>query len=306
MHGGWIRGGRMSRKLFLHHLDERPRRTLVEGNEAAINCEGNSTPERRLVLILRVYVDDSGINQPPMSVLAGWIGPAERWAAFSDEWHQALQMKPRLKYFKMSEAMSLSGEFSGWSTESRDHRLKYLANLIAEYQLIGVGTAIPHDLYQEIFVGRATKIFDVPYYLMFYALMAGIVTEFHRKQIIFERIDFVFDQQPGQMDRLSNGWAKFKEVAPAPVRTLLGDPPIFRSDETTLPIQAADMYAWYVRVWNAAEYHGQPAPPAPWAPAGGILNTVTWVWDRQQLQGAFDAVINANRLGVPVEIWTKN
>jgi hypothetical protein len=238
-----------------------------------------------------------------MSVLAGWIGPAQRWAEFSNAWMQALEMKPRLKYFKMSEAMSFSGEFSGWSAESRDHRLKYLANLIQEYQLIGVGTAIPHDLYQDIFVGRTSKVFDVPYFLMFHALMAGIVTEFHNKQIDFERVDFVFDQQPGQMGGLGDEWIKFKNAAPKAIKSLLGDPPVFRSDETTLPLQAADMYAWFVRIWTAAEHRGETAPPAPWSPAGGTMNTVTWIWNRQQLQGAFNAVTNAKRLNVPVEIW---
>lgn len=53
---------------------------------------------RRLLLMLRAYIDDSNMNMPPVSVLGGWIGPAKDWAHFSDCWADALWMKPRVAY----------------------------------------------------------------------------------------------------------------------------------------------------------------------------------------------------------------
>lgn len=257
--------------------------------------------QRRKLMILRAYIDDSDLNQAPVSVLAGWIGPAATWAAFADAWKEALEMKPFLQYFKMNEAMSLSGQFFGWTEESRDFRLRYLINLIQEYKLIGVGTVVPHAEYREVFFGRTDKSFDMPYHLMFHSLMSGIVTEFSKYGL--QQVDFVFDEQPGQMERMAVEWSKFKNAAPPQFKSLLGDPPAFRNDETTLPLQAADMYAWYVRAINKSAINGEPEPPAPWAPAGGTLNTVMWPWKRAGLERAYAALTEANRRGVPVEIW---
>lgn len=210
-------------------------------------------------------------------------------------------MKPFLEYFKMKEAMSLSGQFYGWTEESRDFRLRYLINLVQEYKLIGVGTVMPHADYQDVFLGRTNKIFDVPYHLMFHSLMSGIVTEFAKHGL--QQVDFVFDEQPGQMKSVQAEWSKFKNAAPPHFKVMLGDSPTFRNDETTVPLQAADMYAWHLRALYKAAITGEPEPRAPWAPAGGTLNTVTWPWQRAGLERAYAALTEANRRGVPVEIW---
>src|SRR4051812_20457247 len=102
-------------------------------------------------MILRAYLGDSDINQEPVSVLGGWIAPAESWAAFAEAWQQALEMRPRLKYFKMTECMGLAGEFSGWSKESRDLRLRYLIKLIEEHNLLGVSGMIRTADYRRVF-----------------------------------------------------------------------------------------------------------------------------------------------------------
>ena len=268
--------------------------------------DGFPTPirQQRLLMILRAFIDDSGTNQPPLCVLAGWIGPAHVWADFSDAWKEALDMKPRLNAFKMSEAMSFQGEFNGWSEESRTLRLRYLANLIKEHGLIAVGTTVPLEMYQRIFTGKTTdKAFDQPYFLMFHSLMAGIVQAFSNVRQDLERIDFIFDDQPGQMERMPVEWAKFKRVGPPSLTKYLGDPPIFRSDHATVALQAADMWAWYVRVWRSAELAGEHPPDAPWAPAGGVMDTVTWHFSEENLRGSFAALTEASRRGVPLEIW---
>jgi hypothetical protein len=56
--------------------------------------------------MLKAYFDDSHMNQPPVSVLAGWMLPATKWAEFSNEWKAGLDMKPAIGYFKWSEYRS--------------------------------------------------------------------------------------------------------------------------------------------------------------------------------------------------------
>jgi hypothetical protein len=145
------------------------------------------------------YIDDSGIGQAPISVLAGWIASASVWARFSDEWKEALEMKPRLDYFKLSEAMSFSGQFSGRGEESRNERMRLLVRILADHRPLGVVSAVPHDLYQQVFGKNPDKAIAHPYFVSFYGLIA-LVSEDLAAKGLKEKIDFVFDAQPDQMD----------------------------------------------------------------------------------------------------------
>jgi hypothetical protein len=98
--------------------------------------------ERRLLLMLQAYMDESYSYGPDVYAVAGFVSTAERWAAFSNEWQQLLAMTPRIRRFKMSEAMSLHGEFDGWRAEARDEKLQLLMGAIGEHTILGVGGAL--------------------------------------------------------------------------------------------------------------------------------------------------------------------
>ena len=58
--------------------------------------------ERRVLVIWRAYIDDSGHRaHAPVLVLGGWIAPISNWAEFVPCWKQMLDIKPHLDYFKM-------------------------------------------------------------------------------------------------------------------------------------------------------------------------------------------------------------
>jgi hypothetical protein len=113
---------------------------------------------------MKMYVDDSFMGKAPVSVLAGWIAPSSTWDRFSGEWQEALEMRPRLAYFKFSEAMSFSGEFAGWSEQSRNERLSLLVRILADHRPLGVSSAVPHDLYQRIFGKNPDNAVVHPYF----------------------------------------------------------------------------------------------------------------------------------------------
>jgi hypothetical protein len=140
--------------------------------------------------------------------------------------------------------------------------------------------------------------------------MAGLVTSFSDIQDALttkaqaERVDFVFDAQPDQMAKVLGAWSHFKEVAPEQVKPFLVNPPIFRNDMTTLPLQAADLHAWQLRSKLIAEIKGDEFV-SPWGNAGDSINTATWLWSRQNLEVTRAALDEASRLGRSVEIWPK-
>ncbi len=88
--------------------------------------------------MMEAYADDSGTGDPPVFLLAGFVGRAERWAEFSERWIEALRGRPRLKYFKMKEAAALEGQFKGWSESDRDKRLATLVDIIKDYGFLAV------------------------------------------------------------------------------------------------------------------------------------------------------------------------
>src|SRR5262249_26574227 len=110
-----------------------------------------SIHRNRLILMLKAYIDDSPMNQPPLYSLGGWVASVEKWTPFSDAWRDILWMSPRIQYFKLDEAVNFNGEFQGMSEESRNEKLRLLVALIEEFDLLGVVSLIPHNIFYPLF-----------------------------------------------------------------------------------------------------------------------------------------------------------
>jgi hypothetical protein len=69
--------------------------------------------KRKLVILSPQAVIDDSVDQPNRTflVLGGFVSSANNWAALSDDWREALNLEPKLDYFKMSEANVLGGQF---------------------------------------------------------------------------------------------------------------------------------------------------------------------------------------------------
>jgi hypothetical protein len=63
-----------------------------------------------------------------------------------------------------------------------------------------------------------------------------------------EPVDFIFDRHANVSD-VKEGWRYMKLSATPDVRRLMGNEPVERDDVDTMPLQAADLYAWWVRHW---------------------------------------------------------
>lgn len=238
----------------------------------------------RWLLMLTAFIDDSNMNQGHVSVLAGWLAPAKVWAKFSDCWKQVLDMKPRVAYFKWAEMRGGYGEFAGISDQSRAEKLNLLVNVIAEHKPFGFTSAMPNKLYREVFGDLSDPAIRSPYFLSFYGIIAQLV-EYRAKIGGEERVDFVFDTQPGQMSRVLASWEAFLAIAPPSAHKLLGDPPIFRDDKLTVPLQAADLIAGFKREQYDDTFFGRQSPPAPWGERASHIQALERYWDREMMMG---------------------
>src|SRR6202030_1069730 len=165
---------------------------------------------------------------------------------------------------KMNEAASFTGEFAHWSAERRDERIALFFSLIEKYAAVAITSAVPLEIYQNIFSGKRWKHFRHPYYILFFGIVHSISHYFANKGHL-EAIDFIFDAQPEQAKLIMPSWEVLRTNGDEKLRHLVTNPPIFRDDRTTLPLQAADLHMWWARriLSDAWMFKPEIIPPFP-------------------------------------------
>ena len=215
-----------------------------------------------MILFPQAAIDDSGSEpQSPTFILAGFAAPFGAWLSFSQSWQTVLDKPPKLDYFKMSEAASMSGQFHarrGWTERKRDARVLEFAQVARAFVTLRIHASMSNKLFRKYVTSLAAperKLgMDSPYVMMFMQIILATATACDRLDIQ-GACDFVFDEQGAFGREALDWWINFRKLlddAPphslrARVASLVCDRPIFRDEKQFLPLQAADLYAWHVR-----------------------------------------------------------
>lgn len=176
--------------------------------------------------MIQTFVDDN--TEPPVFLLAGFVARAEHFVELTRKWKAALAKPPKLAYFKMKEAHARRGQFWGWSVLDRDARLADLVSIIKEHVLARVSAVVRQDEYHAVLRDRIAKPLDSPYWLMYHSIMA-LVFEWDIESGLAEKVDFIFDEQLHQSDRVQAHFGAFYDLAPERIKALFGKRP--RSSE---------------------------------------------------------------------------
>jgi hypothetical protein len=220
----------------------------------------------RLLGMWQAYIDDSGNRtHSPVMVLAGFVGTVATWGKFSCDWQKMLDARMAIKYFKMNEAAKFSGEFSEWGEENRSDRVTMAWDVIQNHMNCQLSVVVPLEPYYRILGACKEEIPSPnPYYFAMSRLATGIAH--HQKQFgIDGPIDLLFDDQAMEKSKIWNSWDRLKERAAPQVRELMGSPPQFLDDVEFLPLQAADLLAWWVRGLATKSVQNTPLKMAvPW------------------------------------------
>jgi hypothetical protein len=196
------------------------------------------------------YFDDSGSDTGSRYyVLAGFLATVEEWKSVSTRWAEILDQEG-LRYFKMSEAMAMDGQFRrGWNAPLRNKVIFELVDVVAAINPWRIECFVNRDLFNTFVSGiLQSNIFNDPYFMLFYQIVLSISANAQR--IGWNRdCDFIFDEQGkiGDLAKARWEWVKQNVDAGMGTREYLGSPPIFRNDISFRPLQAADMFAWLVR-----------------------------------------------------------
>ena len=184
-------------------------------------------------------------------VLGGYVASAEKWAEFSKEWEEMLPngvLDKHGYYFKMSEMAA---------RPERLERVPSFYRIIEKYVVMALSCRInavefKHALDRiyvpdmEIDWGHMTK----PYVVAFRMLMEAFHDYWSKLGRIpaAEKVEFYFDER-SEKKIIRKHWDAYMSERPEDIRRHYGNEPRFEDDRDFLPLQAADLWAWWVRKW---------------------------------------------------------
>lgn len=208
-----------------------------------------------LLLPIQAWIDDSGgKGQSPVVVFAGWIGKAEDWANFSDDWVQCLASRPKINYLKMREAASKTGQFEGMLPEFRNKKLRDLAKVITKYDFSAYWYISDMEAFSDTLAKFYRRPFSDYYFWAYMQTMMGIgygvSSEGHDEkiEIIFDEHDIFSPDAKRWYPRIRRSLRQSAEqnAIARKIFQVMPIKPRFRDDIKFVPLQAADMLAWSI------------------------------------------------------------
>ena len=130
--------------------------------------------------------------------------------------------------------------------EETMERVVHHYRLIEKYALKAFCIAVPRAaLIKAVRDYGMPKKLENPYYLAWRTIISELLS-WQREENNFEPIDFIFDLQ-SESTLIVTAWEGFQANMPEPFQKMAQNMPIFRRDEDFLPLQAADLLAFWMR-----------------------------------------------------------
>ena len=231
----------MSAALALMH---RPVSYVGKALRLAFPAKVAASP--RLVMNILGYFDESGTHMDsPAFALAGFLGTADNWGAFTFEWQKALD-DLGIELFHMASFESRKPPFTeanGWTDEIRRERLTRLLAIIQTFTLGSVGVVLPMKDYNAAFPdGPAKERSGGPYGIAAEAIFTD-TGDLVRPLLDDPWVSYTFEigaVGAGQVQKAFQDNLEDENVK-RPMR--LGSL-TFQSKRDFLPLQAADILAY--------------------------------------------------------------
>jgi hypothetical protein len=160
--------------------------------------------------------------------------------------------------------------------------MKRFASIIHKHVRFGIVAVVAWDTLRKLQNEFAPIDKDMPYLLLYHNLMAR-VTCWILENKLDSKIDFVFDEQ-GRLGKIAPAtfMAMPPDIAPE-FQQLIGGPPIHRSDEEVLPLQAAHTIAWLARRYAHENNLTDLSQLSEWKPTQPYLKKLgkvdmLWSW----------------------------
>jgi hypothetical protein len=216
----------------------------------------------RRIMVFDGYVDDSGSDTTGINfVLGGVVMPSGWWKNWEEEWSGALNAHPKSEYFKASEVWERDTRkgtpFCLLTDEERRSKVDALAEILIHYRPKLLSIHMSWNTFNRFGKHYAlTADKSNPYFWLYYGIITLGIRQVHGEASPTP-IDWIFDNQNAIGDRAKEYYAIFKSMCTPEVLASLGREPEFADEKTVLPLQAADMLAWYRRRDSLKSIYGE-------------------------------------------------
>jgi hypothetical protein len=197
---------------------------------------------------VQVYLDESW-SPEGYFVLGGFISTEDRWKGLSAEWESMLRYGVIARdgqwHFKMAEMSSPDGV----------RRVPAFARIIERHAICAISFRFRirelrralGDIYLPF--GRldwTSSNWGDPYYFGCRNLMYSLLTDQELKAHLpyADNIEFIFDEN-SEKGPVIAAWEDMSKRL-----STFGAPPRFEDDRKFLPLQAADLWSWWMRKWS--------------------------------------------------------
>ena len=188
-------------------------------------------------MALQAFADDS-MEEGRVLVLAGYISTAERWSHFSHCWSQRLSIRPPLARFKMSEV--------DLGSELQMERVRALYRVIEEHVQAQVVVAVNCAELREWVSAMDVQPALVNPYLLAHKAIINLTAQHQRDAGLTDKVDFIFDKRTEER-KVKRAFDYYLTTLTPEFEEVTGNAPLFRDDTDFLPLQAADLLAWWAR-----------------------------------------------------------
>ena len=211
-------------------------------------------PDRLVVALgLTAYFDDSGTRNDRFMLVAGYIASVAQWERFNADWGLRLA-RHNLSWFRATDFAQSTGPFSSWKGKSQAFRgslSRDLANIIKSYVAEGFVQAIDAQGWRRLNHNwQLEESRLAPYSLCGRGIVEQVYAWCKLHSYPENEVEFIFDDgsynKGALMERLQRD---------------LGILPIFRSDRTLRPLQAADWFAYEALTEIRRRLHTQRRHP---------------------------------------------
>lgn len=208
--------------------------------------------------MIQAFLDESGTKGThPIFTFAGFIGRAEVWAKFSQEWSVWINRPPRIEYLKMAEAVKFDKEFRKFGESQRNDKLRGCVEIIKEHlPQWAIHVTVDIAEWHRVLAPDTPRMLSDPYFTSFFGILSGVCYEM-LDTMVPEEFEVIFDIHSIFQPRI-NIWYEFvKEMVRVIHDEALGrimpPSPLFRDDKVFVPLQAADVLAWLFRTAFSGE-----------------------------------------------------
>jgi hypothetical protein len=208
-----------------------------------------------ILMPLRAYYDASG--KPDLTTgfvtLSGISASDTVWPEFERDWGSVLADHPSISELHTTDAMSLNEEFEGWSRADVRKLLVKFFNVLGKYRAHHVEAfSCTLNLSDYWKAKRNIPSLRPPESICVDFCTGGITLPLEdagkRKCVIF-----YFDRGDKFMHRINSVWERNKKVKVGWPRQVAAIVPVNSAE--VLPVQAADMYAWFVNQYHISGTH---------------------------------------------------